>query len=155
MATSVARLYRAVPWFLLALGPGVVLTACSGSTQESPGSSSANPTSSSPPASNPPDPSNPGPVAATDTVVALTWQPNPDPIAGYIVYYGPAPDTTETLAVQLSLANNPFNGQAPHISFNAGRDLGLNYGDNVCFRLRAYNAANALSGWSAAACGTI
>lgn len=151
--------WRAAPWFFVAFASAILLAGCSGSTEESGGSgSSVSSAPELPPASNPTppsDPTAPTPGTATDTVVALAWQPNMDPIAGYIVYYGPTPDAATTLAVQLSLANDPFNGLAPNVSFNAGRDLGLSYGDSVCFRLRAYNTANMLSGWSPAACGTI
>lgn len=161
MPTFVAALRGAVPWMLVAVASGISLAACTGGAEESLGSGSpVSAAPASPPASDPTQPSDPtsppaSGSAATDTVVALTWQPNTDPIAGYIVYYGPTAAAATTLAVQLSLAGDPFSGQAPNVSFNAGRDLGLNYGDSVCFRLRAYNTANVLSGWSDAACGTI
>lgn len=158
MATPVASLYRASLWTTVAVT--VLLSGCSGGTTApgsggAPAGSTPDPGAPSDPA--PSDPAEPppssGPAPATDTVVSLTWQPNTDAIAGYIVYYGPTPEAATTLAVQLALAS--FNGAPPNVRFNAGRDLGLAHGDGVCFRLRAYNDANVLSAWSAAACGTI
>lgn len=174
MTTSTARRRHALPWFFLVALSGIALAACSGGSVDNSSTGGApiasGPGSSTPPDSNTepdPDPTYPpgttptpapipsGPVAATDTTVALTWQPNSDPIAGYVVYYGPTPEAATTLATQLSLSSNGMNPQAPSVSFNAGTDLGLNYGDSVCFRLRAYNSANVMSDWSGAACGTI
>jgi hypothetical protein len=93
-------------------------------------------------------------VAAVDTVISLAWQPNSDNIGGYIVYYGPTPALATTAATNLSVTSRTFDAQAPVASFNAGRDLQLKRGDNVCFRLRAYNGA-VMSSWSDAVCSVI
>lgn len=66
---------------------------------------------------------------ATDMVIALTWAPSPDRVDGYVVYSGATVDTiSKRIADSLS----------PGIEFNAGRDLSLSYGQQVCFRVRAY-----------------
>lgn len=147
MATPVASFCCASRWLLLVLVWAALSAGCSGGSTET--VSDGSPVGSAPPAGSP------DPVPATDTIVSLTWQPNTDPVAGYIVYYGPTAEAATTLAVQLALQADPFDGGPPSVAFNAGRDLSLNHGDTVCFRLRAYNAANVLSDWSAAACGTI
>ena len=166
METSVARPSRALLWLLVSVACGALLSACSGGTmEESPRSGS--PVTSAPvspsgpesdtahdPAPAPGTPTNPSTGAATDTTISLSWQPNTDPIKGYLVYYGPTEQAVATLAVQMSLASNTFDIQTPGITFNAGRDLGLQHGDSVCFRLRAYNDAG-MSDWSPAACGSI
>jgi hypothetical protein len=94
-------------------------------------------------------------VIAGDTVIQLAWQANSDSVAGYVVYYGPTPDSATTTASNLSLTSPSFDAAAPAVSFNAGNDLSLKHGDSVCFRLRAYNAAAVLSAWSNAACSVI
>lgn len=97
----------------------------------------------------------PAPSGTLQTILQLGWQPNTDPIAGYIVYFGPAAANTPNVASDLPIASTAFNAQAPTVSYNAATQLGLQTGDSVCFRLRAYNADGALSNWSPAACGTI
>lgn len=158
------RQRQALPWVFLLTLSSITLAACSGGSVDN-SSTGGSPATTDPGSSTPSDPTYPpgttptpapvpsGPIAATDTTVTLSWQPNSDPIAGYIVYYGPTADGATTLATQLSLSS--IDPQAPSVSFNAGTDLGLNYGDGICFRLRAYNSANVMSDWSGAACGTI
>ncbi|HEY8554978.1 MAG TPA: fibronectin type III domain-containing protein [Burkholderiales bacterium] len=176
MATAAAKFARALPALLLVALVGTGLAACSGSSDSGggsiggpgtdpgtdPGDQQPNPDPDDPGTpTDPTSPTDPGPQPqpdpgnATDTTVSLTWAPNTDPIAGYRVYYGPTAESATTLAVQLDLATHPFGDQPPHVEFNAGTDLGLKHGDTVCFRLRAYNAANVMSDWSDAACGTI
>lgn len=96
-----------------------------------------------------------GPDAAGDTLLQLSWQPNTDAIAGYRVYYGPSGDQATVQASNLPLTANGFNPQSPNVAYNARRDLGLQPGSPVCFRLRAYNSQQGLSPWSAPACTTI
>lgn len=123
---------------------GIFVTACGEGAPDS------DPDSEPPP---PPPPSGENDIA-TDTMLTLAWLPNTDPVEGYIVYHGSTPETAENLTVEMpveALADE----QAPSVSFNAGTDLSLRYGDSVCFRLRAYNAADVLSDWSEAACATL
>ena len=80
-----------------------------------------------------------------DTLLSLAWNPNSDNVLGYIVYYGSTPETAINIASETSTASERLMRKT---------DLGLNPGDNVCFRLKAYNGL-ALSDFSAAACGTV
>lgn len=98
-------------------------------------------------------PAEPG--AATDVVLQLSWQPNTDPIAGYRVYFGTTPESATNQLSDFATANRSLNAQAPSASYNAGRDLGLDPGEQACFRLRAYNSEGALSDWSQPACTTV
>ncbi|MBI3899615.1 MAG: hypothetical protein HY308_15160 [Gammaproteobacteria bacterium] len=89
-------------------------------------------------------------------LLQLSWQPNTDVIAGYRVYSGPTVAGATTQESDLTVTGNPnFNSRAPLVTYYAARDLNLKTGDTVCFRLRAYNAANVLSAYSQATCGTI
>lgn len=95
------------------------------------------------------------PGAATDVVLQLSWQPNADPVAGYRVYFGTSESSATNMLSDISTANRALNSQAPSVTYNAGRDLGLDPGSEACFRLRAYNSTGTLSEWSQAACTTI
>lgn len=117
-------------------------------------STSSNSTSSSSQESAP-FPNNGNGNSSADPILQLSWQPNTDEIAGYIVAYGATDATATTTASTLALGSNGFNAQSPSVSYYAGRDLNLAAGDSVCFRLRAYNSSNTVSDWSPAICGTI
>lgn len=95
------------------------------------------------------------PGAATDVVIQLSWQPNADPVAGYRVYFGTSESNATNMLSDISTANRALNSQAPSVTYNAGRDLGLDPGNQACFRLRAYNSTGTLSAWSQADCTTI
>ncbi len=70
--------------------------------------------------------------------VTFKWSANSDTIDGYVVYYGPTPESA-VIPVSIRPVNQAgFNPKQPSVSFDAARDLGLNAGDNACFRLRAY-----------------
>lgn len=97
----------------------------------------------------------PEPGTATDVVLQLSWQPNPDPVAGYRVYFGTTADDATAQLTDIAIANRALNSQAPSVTYNAGRDLGLDPGSQACFRLRAYNSEGVLSGWSQPACTSI
>lgn len=85
----------------------------------------------------------------------LVWAPNTDSVAGYRVYYGATAEQATRQASDLAVTATNFNAQTPNVIYNAQRDLGLAAGNNVCFRLRAYDQSGALSDWSAPACATI
>lgn len=96
-----------------------------------------------------------GPSTGEEILLQLSWQPNSDPVAGYIVYYGPSGDQATIEASDLALTAAGFDPLAPNVTYNAARDLGLRPGSAVCFRLRAYNSQAAFSPWSTSACTTI
>jgi hypothetical protein len=77
---------------------------------------------------------------AADVSLTLTWQPNPDAVLGYSIYYGPTGDTADRQASDVSVDSRLFDASAPALTFNATDDLGLRLGDSVCFRIQAYNS---------------
>ena len=81
-------------------------------------------------------------VPADDKLLALAWYSNPGDILGYIVYYGSTPESATTIASETSTTS---------VKYYVNTDLGLNPGDSVCFRLKAFNLAG-LSAYSGAAC---
>ncbi len=125
------------------------LAACSGGAGSN--NSGTSSTSASVDAQAPLPPVGPG-----ESLLQLAWQPNSDGVvAGYRVYYGPTGEQATTQASDLSLTAANFNAQAPAVIYNAQRDLGLIAGQNVCFRLRAYNGQGTLSAWSTPVCASI
>lgn len=86
-----------------------------------------------------------------DIILTLTWNPNPDAVLGYAVYFGPSAETAIQLASELSLTSGLLDPLAPGVQYRIGDDLGLVHGDIVCFRLKAYNESG-YSGFSGAAC---
>jgi hypothetical protein len=135
------------------------LSACSVGPEtgsQSPGSSNNEPEQSTPPvttAPTPPDATNPPP--ATDTLLEITWEPNSENVAGYMVYHGPTSDTATVVATNFTIGSAGFNAQAPAASYYAKRDLNLAAGSTVCFRVRAYYSMTVLSDWSQAVCATV
>ena len=95
-------------------------------------------------------------AAASARVLSLSWEPNPatDGVAGYIVYRGPSAVNATQQVSNLSVSSGVIDPNAPAVTYNAGLDLGLSLGAQVCFRLKAYNAAGQ-SDFSTAACTTI
>lgn len=86
-----------------------------------------------------------------DILLTLTWNPNPDEVLGYAVYFGPSAGNATQLVSELSLVPGLLDPLAPSVQYHLGNDLGLTQGDSVCFRLKAYNTAG-YSDYSAAAC---
>jgi len=86
-----------------------------------------------------------------DILLTLTWNPNPGEIWGYAVYFGPSAEGAIQLASELPMASGLLNPESPRVQYYLGGDLGLAQGDNVCFRLKAYNESG-YSEYSAAAC---
>jgi len=93
------------------------------------------------------------PFCAANTVVTVTWNKNPSNISGYKLYYGTSALTTDTLDLLQTIPNNTngFDPNNPAANFDAWNDLGLNKGDSVCFRVKAYNLTSS-SNFSDAAC---
>lgn len=127
------------------------VSACSGG-----GGSGGPATPSGPGSSASISPQGPLPEAGPgEVLLQLVWQPNADNVAGYRVYYGDNAEQATNQASDLAVTATNFNAQAPYVIYNAQRDLGLASGNNVCFRLRAYDQSGTLSDWSAPACATI
>jgi hypothetical protein len=89
-----------------------------------------------------------------EIIVALSWIPSVSGSdSGYLVYFGPAANNVKNLAFDLSAATG-LNPDAPYIELSTTKDLQLNPGDNVCFKIRAYTSSQ-VSNKSTAACGVI
>lgn len=73
---------------------------------------------------------------------------------GYIVYYGATAETANLEISNIPVNSAGFDPQAPAQQYDPYGELGLLPGDNVCFRLRAYNDSG-LSQWSDAVCGGV
>lgn len=132
---------------LVVISSTFLLASCSGGGSNAGTSSTAAPVG----AQAPLPPAGPG-----ESLLQLAWQPNTDGVvAGYRVYYGPTANEATTQASDLSLTAANFNAQAPAVVYNAQRDLGLVAGQDVCFRLRAYNDQGTLSAWSTPVCASI
>ena len=80
---------------------------------------------------------NAGRLGCGNKKLTLNWDPNPDDIADYKVYYGRTEDTTN-LASDLSLDSLGFSAHKPLVTYKSWDNLGLQRGDNVCFRLQSY-----------------
>ena len=92
---------------------------------------------------------------SADTTVYVAWLPHPDPgVTGYNVYFGPTVDTAAELVANIPVDSPGFDAQAPSVKFNLLTDLRQSRGEDVCFRLRAYNS-DGLSGWSPGVCTTV
>jgi hypothetical protein len=76
---------------------------------------------------------------ARDKVLTLSWNANSESVLGYIVFTGSTPKTTfEQLSV-LPIGSGLIDEKAPSVKYLVGKDLHLKPGDQVCFRLKAYN----------------
>ncbi|MBK9132748.1 MAG: carbohydrate-binding protein [Gammaproteobacteria bacterium] len=87
----------------------------------------------------------------TNTTLTLTWSPNSDSIQGYIVYFGPSENAVTTETTNIQAFAGSFDPVNPAIQYDSWYDLGMKPGDNICFKLRAYNA-DGISDWSMPAC---
>jgi hypothetical protein len=90
----------------------------------------------------------------TNRVLTLSWNPNPDEILGYRVYYGSTEDLANIQIMDISIASTDFDPLAPSVELNTWDDLGVTLGNDVCFRLRAYTN-DSLSDFSSPKCMTI
>lgn len=88
-----------------------------------------------------------------EVLITLSWDPNPDDILGYAVYYGPTEDSANQLASVLPITSGQYNPAAPSIQYALVDDLYvmLNQDDTICFRLKAYNGTG-FSEFSKSAC---
>jgi len=89
-----------------------------------------------------------------DKLITLNWNPSvAGSDTGYLIYYGEDSKNLDKLALDLS-SSNGLNQQSPSAQFMAKKDLNLNIGDKVCFRIKAYNSTET-SKRSTPVCGTL
>ena len=97
---------------------------------------------------------SPTPPPSGDILLTLSWSHSaPETLDGFKVYTGSTPDGATNEVADIAMTDLPVPA-SPSADFLSQTDLGLNTGDTVCFRTRAYNAIG-LSGYSTAACTTI
>ena len=144
-------------WILAAIGFLLVAGCGSGLV----GPSAAGPTSLSPltppPLTEPPSTPSPStpPLTSAPLSIYVAWQPHSDPtVTGYVIYYGPSVAAATTVASDQRIDDPNFDPQAPSVSYDLAAQLGLQDGDTVCFRLKAYNA-DGESGFSSGICTTV
>lgn len=87
-------------------------------------------------------------------VLTLSWKPNPGSVDGYIVYFGPSANAVTNETTDIKAFAGSFDPATPLIQYDSWYDLGLEPGDQACFKLRAYNAGG-LSNWSSPVCSVI
>ena len=92
-------------------------------------------------------------AACPERNLTLAWQPRGGDPTGYIIHYGRTEKANKG-TVDLSVGSSGFNPDAPSATLRSSTDLGLAAGDNVCFRVRAYNAG-AQSSFSSPVCAGI
>jgi len=76
----------------------------------------------------------------SDSLITLQWNPNADCVDGYIVEYGPSEYAAMQTASTLYNNSGLFDPDNPAVQLDTSYDLGLNQGESVCFRIRAFNA---------------
>jgi hypothetical protein len=89
-----------------------------------------------------------------DTTLTLTWKADTETLDGYLVYYGSTPETATHQISDIKAYAGSFDFAAPALQYASYYDLGLQPGNSICFKVRAYNA-NGMSDWSEAVCGVI
>jgi len=77
------------------------------------------------------------PQCVKNSVVTVSWDPNPKNVSGYWVVYGNTPVTATKYLSDLATESGDFNPSAPSVAYSAAADLGANPGDQVCFRVGA------------------
>lgn len=85
--------------------------------------------------------STPTDPPAAPPILTLSWDPSTGVVSGYRVYAGPAPDEVSQLVRSLVLADGVIDPSTPASSFDTASDLGVQVGDPLCFRVKAYNDA--------------
>jgi hypothetical protein len=76
----------------------------------------------------------------------VSWAPSAGSVLGYYVYYGPTASTATTFAATVA---------SPYTNYTTtAKDLNLQTGTQVCFRVKAFNSVG-VSGYSSAVCRTI
>jgi hypothetical protein len=100
---------------------------------------STNPSTSPIPSSEIPSSDDQAEAPAASAMLTLSWSPNTDGVLGYKVYYGSTGSSAVTEVTDITVYSGGFDPSAPSVQYDAREDLGLSPGDDVCFRLRAYN----------------
>jgi hypothetical protein len=76
----------------------------------------------------------------------VSWAPSTGSVLGYYVYNGPTASTATTFAATVA---------SPYTNYTTtAKDLNLQTGTQVCFRVKAFNSVG-VSGYSSAVCRTI
>ncbi len=90
---------------------------------------------------------------ADGVIIRLSWDPNPpeEALHGYRVFFGNTADAVDTKLSDFPLTATGFDPAAPGVQYDAGADLRLHFGDQACFRQKAYKRAGD-SDFSQAAC---
>jgi hypothetical protein len=83
--------------------------------------------------------------------VILSWDPSPVSVVGYIVYNGATADTASQEAAVLSVDLGTIDALNPKWLCDLRNDLGVLPGEQVCFRVKAYDGSQ-LSDYSEAVC---
>ncbi|QKT02453.1 discoidin domain-containing protein [Ectothiorhodospiraceae bacterium 2226] len=96
----------------------------------------------------------PAGMACAVPTVRVRWSANGDDVNGYRVFAGPSPSNTEQLLSDLPVSSGAIDPDQPAFQYRPWEDLGIRSGENICFRLRAYND-HGQSGWSDARCAGI
>lgn len=91
---------------------------------------------------------------AENVNLTLRWSPSDASVLGYVLHSGETADVMDREIAQLTLKAGGFDAASPSLRLNASRDLQLHDGDDVCFRVKAYDA-DGYSDYSPAACITI
>lgn len=89
----------------------------------------------------------------TGLKLRVFWAPNPAPVGGYITHVGPTPSAATIVLGFISVNEQGFDPLAPMAEYHAAC-IGVNVGDTVCFRLKAYTSAGS-SDFSGATCVTV
>ncbi|MDH3692491.1 MAG: hypothetical protein OEU36_23925 [Gammaproteobacteria bacterium] len=89
-----------------------------------------------------------------EATILVAWEPNPEPVLGYEVFYGDTVDAVDKFAADVSALDPDADLSAPAVELRSDRDLGLSKGDQVCFKVKAYDATD-VSNYSAPVCTTI
>jgi len=89
-----------------------------------------------------------------ESVIKLGWNPNPESISGYRVFYGPDANTATELAADIPLISGLIDPSSPFIYLNATQELNLYPGEQVCFKIQSYDESQS-SDLSQAVCGII
>ncbi len=97
---------------------------------------------------------NTGIVSAAPVKLSWTSNPSLDNVLGYSVYYGGDENSVSIPLGDIRTDSAGFSPAAPSVTYTPETDLGLQAGNRVCFKIRAYNA-DGLSGWSTPACSMI
>lgn len=90
------------------------------------------------------------PGCAKDTLT-ISWDPPPEPVAGYRVMCGPSREALDIPVAELQVDENEPFARRPHFTFSPSTDLGIRPGGEVCIKVGAVRDARAVD-WSRPLC---